>query len=84
MSVCLFDRISDKQITGLVPEKKSLRKEVELILKRAPLVRFYEAKKEYYPHELLLQFLSTRLEEKKKDSAKPFTGILVWLIRIST
>ncbi|MBR2735837.1 MAG: hypothetical protein IKD86_00845 [Firmicutes bacterium] len=68
LSICLFDHLSGEQIEELLPA--SLRnedeKEWEQILRRIPLLRYHERKKDYYPHEILLGFLKRMLVDREQ------------------
>ncbi len=63
LRLCLFDRISLSMMDKLVPESLLPREELDQLLRRAPLVLYQEARKSYYPHELLTAFLRQRLAE---------------------
>ena len=63
LRICLFDRVSDSLMSELFPQRQLSREDQTLLLRRAPLVRFNEAKQDFYLHEILLSFLRTKLEE---------------------
>ena len=63
LRLSLFDRLSDEMIEGLLPEDLLPGERRYQLLRRAPLIRKNEARREYYPHEILLHFLKKRLAE---------------------
>ena len=67
LRISLFDRLSDSVLDDLIPEGRPGKKEREQILLRSPLIRNYEARKEYYPHEIMLSFLAGRLADAPLD-----------------
>ena len=67
LSICLFDRFSEKDAALLAPDSVLSAEERDLLLRRAPLARYQESKREWYPHELLLSFLRDRLNECADD-----------------
>lgn len=59
---CLFDRLSEGIVKELQPEE--IRgEELRQLFLRIPLVRHQQAKRELYPHEILLRFLQNQLLE---------------------
>ena len=67
LSLCLFDRLPDRTIEALLLPETLEKSEAKELLSRTPLVRYYEARDEFYPHEILLRFLKDRMEEKEES-----------------
>ena len=61
LRLSLFDRLRESQLPRGLPEELFRSENVGELLARVPLVRFDPAKREYYPHEILLRFLRGRL-----------------------
>ena len=62
LRICLFDRISAQTLQRLLPGSLLTEEDVSTLLRRTPLMRYNEAKRDYYPHEILTGFLKTNLE----------------------
>lgn len=67
LSLCLFDRLSDRTIEALLLPGTLEKAEAKELLSRTPMVRYYQARGEYYPHEILLRFLRDRMGEKEES-----------------
>lgn len=67
LSICLFDHISEEQLKKLLPESLREESERQQLLRRIPLIRYHERKKDYYPHEILLTFLRRMLMDADRD-----------------
>ena len=63
LRICLFDCVTPPMLDALVPEDVLTRDALTQLLGRAPLMTHNEARKAYYPHELLEAFLKRRLGE---------------------
>ena len=63
LRVCLFDQLTPGMVSALLPGGLLSPEEQTLLLRRAPLVLYHEAKKAFYPHELLTAFLRRQLAE---------------------
>ncbi len=66
LRLCLFEQISPETLNALAPDSLLPREEVAQLLRRAPLVLYREARKTYYPHELLTAFLRRRLADSEE------------------
>ena len=67
MRICRFDRLSGPVLDDLAPKELLGQNEREQLLLRSPLIRYYEARKEFYPHEIMLSFLAGRLADMPED-----------------
>ena len=63
MRMCLFDRLSSRIADALLPRTLLPAGETKALLLRVPLVRWQEAREEFYPHEILLRFLRKHLAD---------------------
>ena len=61
LRLCLFDRLSEANIEELLKESELPIEELRQFARRIPLIRYQEARREVYPHEILLRFLRNRL-----------------------
>ncbi len=62
LRVCRFDRISSQVLNRLLPDGLLAPEEISTLLRRTPLMRYNESKRDYYPHEILTGFLKNNLE----------------------
>lgn len=63
LRICLFDCVTLPMLDALVPETVLPRDALTQLLGRAPLMTYNEARKAYYPHELMNAFLRRQLKE---------------------
>ena len=67
MRVCMFDRMSMRDMEALVPESVFDRNELLQMIRKTPMVYWVQARHEIYPHEILLRFLREQLEKQDPE-----------------
>ncbi|MBR3508441.1 MAG: hypothetical protein IKO03_06720 [Lachnospiraceae bacterium] len=67
LRLCLFDKLSETIVEELLPPEDFQRDELRQLIHRVPLIRYQEARRELYPHEIMLRFLRNRLAQTDED-----------------
>ena len=67
MRVCMFDRMSIQDVEALIPESVFDRNELLQMIRKTPMVYWVQARREIYPHEILLRFLREQLEKQDPE-----------------
>ncbi len=67
LRLCLEDHLTRTDIDGLLEDTGLDREEANQLLIRAPLVRYREVRRDFFPHEILLTFLRGRLEDSDPE-----------------